>query len=110
MIAHFPNQHFYQGRIENRANLAVDRSARWHSVPALGAYRFFNHHQLEEEAPHRPGYSSCGEAELAIELYRALERVVGKTELAGQVAIITPYVAQRELLSRLLAAQNVDIV
>lgn len=71
-IAHFPNQQFYGGDILNRANLTIDRFAPWHGVRALGAYRLFDHNHPEQAADNGRGYINHGEAELAIELYRAL--------------------------------------
>lgn len=101
-IARFSNEHFYGNEIENAKGLERDRLGPWHNVTAQGVYRVFYHHHLETTPDAGSGYINRKEAELAITLYDALEYIARESRLAGNVDIITPYAAQRELLVRLL--------
>ncbi|KAL2198713.1 SEN1 N terminal-domain-containing protein [Corynascus similis CBS 632.67] len=93
-ISKFPSQEFYEGLLQDGADMGRLRLQPWHQSELLGPYRFFDVKGSQSRGPKNQSLVNEEELKVAMQLYRRFRTDYGKVELKGKIGIITPYKAQ----------------
>lgn len=93
-ISRFPSQEFYEGRLEDGADMAQLRMQPWHQSALLGPYRFFDVRGVQERGNRGQSLVNAEELKVAMQLYDRFRIDYSKLDLKGKIGIITPYKAQ----------------
>ena len=100
-IRSFPSLHFYQGKLEDAAEVKALPPEPYHSEKYLGPYHVFDVAGGKERRQKSGGsLSNVAEAEVAVGLYKTLQNSLNRQGIKKHVsvAIITPYREQRTLI------------
>ena len=93
-ISKFPSKEFYEGLLQDGADMGPLRTQPWHQSSLLGPYRFFDVKGSQERGPKSRSLVNDEELKVAMQLYRRFRTDYGSVELKGKIGIITPYKAQ----------------
>lgn len=93
-ISLFPSKEFYEGRLEDGADMAQLRRQPWHQSSLLGPYRFFDVRGVQERGQKGQSLVNVEELKVAMQLYRRFRADYNGLDLKGKIGIITPYKAQ----------------
>jgi len=98
-IAQFPNQQFYGNRLLTHASV-INRKAKeqpaWMEDPLLKVrYLLFNANEGAESAGSGDSKANRGEAALTVKLFQRLHRFYDSNDCWKNLAIVTPYSAQK---------------
>ncbi|KAL2020987.1 hypothetical protein VTK56DRAFT_7761 [Thermocarpiscus australiensis] len=93
-ISMFPSREFYEGLLQDGADMAKLRLQPWHQSVLLGPYRFFDVKGSQERGPKNQSLVNEEEIRVAMQLYRRFRTDYGNIDLKGKMGIITPYKAQ----------------
>ena len=104
-ISSFPSVHYYQSRLVNGPNMAVETARPWHRIGALGPYRFFDI-AGSEDCTSQSGKSRGNQQEAV-----AVCTLIGFlfTQFPDypwdddRIGVITPYKEQKRRIERELA-------
>jgi hypothetical protein len=102
-ISIFPSKQFYDGKLIDGGNMAVERKKPWHASPLLGPYRFFDVAGTQSTGARGHSYINKDEIKVALRLYERLRTDYSSYDFRSKIGIITPYKAQlKELRSTFL--------
>ena len=104
-ISKFPSKEFYEGLLQNGADMGQLRMQPWHQSALLGPYRFFDVKGSQERGPKNRSLVNDEELKVAMQLYRRFRTDYGSVDLKGKIGIITPYKAQLFRLRQRFAEQ-----
>lgn len=93
-ISLFPSREFYEGLLQDGADMARLRLQPWHQSVLLGPYRFFDVKGSQERGPKNQSLVNEEELKVAMQLYRRFRTDYSNVDLKGKIGIITPYKAQ----------------
>lgn len=93
-ISQFPSQEFYEGKLEDGADMAKLRLQPWHESALLGPYRFFDVKGSQTRGNKGQSLVNTVEINVALQLYRRFRSDYPKVSLESKIGIITPYKAQ----------------
>ena len=93
-ISQYPSQTFYDGRLLNGENMAIERQRPWHRDYLLGSYRFFDVEGQHQNAAKGRSLVNRAECKVAVQLYERLSAYHRDSGFTGKVGIITPYKGQ----------------
>jgi senataxin len=93
-ISRFPSKEFYEGLLQDGADMGQLRLQPWHRSELLGPYRFFDVKGSQSRGPKNQSLVNDEELRVAMQLYRRFRTDYGNVELKGKIGIITPYKAQ----------------
>ncbi|KAL2161236.1 hypothetical protein VTH06DRAFT_8456 [Thermothelomyces fergusii] len=94
-ISRFPSQEFYEGLLQDGADMGRLRVQPWHESELLGPYRFFDVKGSQSRGPKNQSLVNEEELKVAMQLYRRFRTDYGRAvDLKGKIGIITPYKAQ----------------
>lgn len=93
-ISRFPSKEFYEGLLQDGADMGQLRLQPWHQSELLGPYRFFDVKGSQSRGPRNQSLVNDEELRVAMQLYRRFRTDYGNVELKGKIGIITPYKAQ----------------
>ncbi|KAL1843896.1 hypothetical protein VTJ49DRAFT_6839 [Mycothermus thermophilus] len=93
-ISKFPSKEFYEGLLQDGADMGRLRTQPWHQSELLGPYRFFDVKGSQERGPKNQSLVNEEELKVAMQLYRRFRSDYAKVDLKGKIGIITPYKAQ----------------
>ncbi|KAL1882083.1 hypothetical protein VTK73DRAFT_2492 [Phialemonium thermophilum] len=93
-ISLFPSQEFYEGRLEDGADMARLRLQPWHQSNLLSPYRFFDVRGVQERGQKGQSLVNVEELKVALQLYHRFRTDFADLDLKGKIGIITPYKAQ----------------
>ena len=98
LISSFPSQEFYEGRLEDAADMAALRFQPWHRSDLLGPYRFFDVRGTQEKGHRGRSLVNTAELKAATQLYHLFRTKYSDIDPKGKIGIITPYKAQLQAL------------
>ncbi|KAK3393054.1 SEN1 N terminal-domain-containing protein [Podospora didyma] len=93
-ISQFPSREFYEGLLQDGADMAKLRLSEWHRSELLGPYRFFDVRGSQSRGPKNQSLVNEEELKVAMQLYRRFRTDYNEIDLKGKIGIITPYKAQ----------------
>ncbi|SPQ19663.1 bc50827a-d072-4c71-b1bd-e443da840486 [Thermothielavioides terrestris] len=93
-ISRFPSKVFYEGLLQDGADMGKLRLQPWHQSVLLGPYRFFDVKGSQERGPKNQSLVNEEELKVALQLYRRFRTDYSSLDLKGKIGIITPYKAQ----------------
>ncbi|KAK4125016.1 hypothetical protein N657DRAFT_632934 [Parathielavia appendiculata] len=93
-ISKFPSKEFYEGLLQDGADMGTLRLQPWHESVLLGPYRFFDVRGSQERGPKNQSLVNEEELKVAMQLYRRFRTDYSNVDLKGKIGIITPYKAQ----------------
>ncbi|KAH6628610.1 SEN1 N terminal-domain-containing protein [Chaetomium tenue] len=93
-ISKFPSKEFYEGLLQDGADMGQLRMQPWHQSELLGPYRFFDVKGSQSRGPRNQSLVNDEELKVAMQLYHRFRTDYGNVELKGKIGIITPYKAQ----------------
>jgi senataxin len=93
-ISRFPSREFYEGLLQDGADMAKLRLQPWHQSLLLGPYRFFDVKGSQERGANNQSLVNDEEVRVAMQLYRRFRTDYGNVNLKAKIGIITPYKAQ----------------
>jgi senataxin len=93
-ISTFPSKEFYEGVLQDGADMAKLRMQPWHQSALLGPYRFFDVRGSQERGPKNRSLVNDEELKVAMQLYRRFRTDYSNVDSKGKIGIITPYKAQ----------------
>ncbi|KAK0633290.1 SEN1 N terminal-domain-containing protein [Immersiella caudata] len=93
-ISKFPSKEFYEGLLQDGADMAALRLQPWHESVLLGPYRFFDVRGSQERGPRNQSLVNEEELRVAMQLYKRFKTDYHGIDLKGKIGIITPYKAQ----------------
>ncbi|KAL2133327.1 hypothetical protein VTI74DRAFT_2522 [Chaetomium olivicolor] len=93
-ISKFPSREFYEGLLQDGADMGKLRLQPWHQSLLLGPYRFFDVKGSQERGPKNQSLVNEEELKVAMQLYRRFRTDYSGVDLKGKIGIITPYKAQ----------------
>ncbi|KAK4145391.1 SEN1 N terminal-domain-containing protein [Dichotomopilus funicola] len=93
-ISKFPSKEFYEGLLQNGADMARLRVQPWHQSELLGPYRFFDVKGSQSRGPKNQSLVNEEELKVAMQLYKRFRTDYSGVESKGKIGIITPYKAQ----------------
>ncbi len=93
-ISKFPSREFYEGLLQDGADMGQLRLQPWHQSALLGPYRFFDVKGSQERGPKNQSLVNEEELKVAMQLYRRFRTDYSSVDLKGKIGIITPYKAQ----------------
>ncbi|KAK4236337.1 SEN1 N terminal-domain-containing protein [Achaetomium macrosporum] len=93
-ISRFPSKEFYEGLLQDGADMAKLRLQPWHQSVLLGPYRFFDVKGSQERGPKNQSLVNEEEIRVAMQLYRRFRMDYSNVDLKAKIGIITPYKAQ----------------
>jgi senataxin len=93
-ISKFPSKEFYEGLLQDGADMGRLRQQPWHQSELLGPYRFFDVKGSQSRGPRNQSLVNDEELKVAMQLYRRFRTDYSNVELKGKIGIITPYKAQ----------------
>ncbi|KAK0733658.1 RNA helicase-like protein [Lasiosphaeria miniovina] len=93
-ISRFPSKEFYEGLLQDGADMAKMRLQKWHQSELLGPYRFFDVRGSQERGPRNQSLVNDEELRVAMQLYDRFRTDYNGIDLKGKIGIITPYKAQ----------------
>ncbi|KAK3363521.1 SEN1 N terminal-domain-containing protein [Lasiosphaeria hispida] len=93
-ISTFPSKEFYEGLLQDGADMAGLRHQPWHRSPLLGPYRFFDVKGSQERGPKNQSLVNEEELKVAMKLYERFRTDYSGIDAKGKIGIITPYKAQ----------------
>lgn len=93
-ISMFPSKEFYEGLLQDGADMARLRLQPWHQSVLLGPYRFFDVKGSQSRGPKNQSLVNEEELKVALQLYRRFRMDYSEIDLRGKIGIITPYKAQ----------------
>lgn len=93
-ISKFPSKEFYEGLLQDGADMGQLRLQPWHQSALLGPYRFFDVKGSQERGPKNQSLVNEEELKVAMQLYRRFRTDYSSVDLKGKIGIITPYKAQ----------------
>jgi senataxin len=93
-ISKFPSKEFYEGLLQDGADMGTLRSQPWHQSLLLGPYRFFDVKGSQARGPKNQSLVNEEELKVAMQLYRRFRTDYSHVDLKGKIGIITPYKAQ----------------
>jgi len=97
-ISRFPSKEFYEGLLQDGADMARLRLQPWHQSVLLGPYRFFDVKGSQERGPKNQSLVNEEEVKVAMQLYMRFRSDYRDIDLTGKIGIITPYKAQLQRL------------
>ncbi|KAK3987457.1 putative helicase [Cladorrhinum sp. PSN332] len=97
-ISRFPSKEFYEGLLQDGADMAGLRMQPWHQSVHLGPYRFFDVVGSQERGPKNQSLVNEAELKVAMQLYNRFRTDYGNVDAKGKIGIITPYKAQLQRL------------
>ncbi|KAK4229582.1 putative helicase [Podospora fimiseda] len=97
-ISRFPSKEFYEGLLQDGADMAGLRTQPWHQSVYLGPYRFFDVVGSQERGPKNQSLVNEAELKVAMQLYNRFRTDYGNVDAKGKIGIITPYKAQLQRL------------
>lgn len=97
-ISRFPSKEFYEGLLQDGADMAGLRMQPWHQSVYLGPYRFFDVVGSQERGPKNQSLVNEAELKVAMQLYNRFRTDYGAVDAKGKIGIITPYKAQLQRL------------
>eukprot|EP00884_Botryococcus_braunii_P016658 jgi/Botrbrau1/3676/Bobra.0008s0007.1 len=103
-ISAFPSSTFYKGQLMDGERVEDATARSWHSSTCLGPLAFYDVRGKEEVDPVTASLYNETEAELVIYLFAELTDRFEELRNSGQIAVISPYKAQVDLLRRNFAA------
>ncbi|KAK4177036.1 putative helicase [Triangularia setosa] len=93
-ISRFPSKEFYEGLLQDGADMAGLRLQPWHQSVYLGPYRFFDVKGSQERGPKNQSLVNEEELKVAMKLYQRFRSDYSNIDARGKIGIITPYKAQ----------------
>ncbi|KAK4102063.1 hypothetical protein N658DRAFT_424144 [Parathielavia hyrcaniae] len=93
-ISKFPSKEFYEGLLQDGADMGTLRLQPWHESALLGPYRFFDVRGSQERGPKNQSLVNEEELKVAMQLYRRFRTDYSNVDLKGKIGVITPYKAQ----------------
>lgn len=93
-ISMFPSREFYEGLLQDGADMAKLRLQPWHESALLGPYRFFDVKGSQSKGPRNQSLVNEEELNVAMQLYKRFKTDYHGIDLKGKIGIITPYKAQ----------------
>ncbi|KAK3905016.1 SEN1 N terminal-domain-containing protein [Staphylotrichum tortipilum] len=93
-ISKFPSREFYEGLLQDGADMGQLRLQPWHQSALLGPYRFFDVKGSQERGPKNQSLVNEEELKVAMQLYQRFRTDYRSVDLKGKIGIITPYKAQ----------------
>ena len=93
-ISKFPSREFYEGLLQDGADMGQLRLQPWHQSALLGPYRFFDVKGSQERGPKNQSLVNEEELKVAMQLYKRFRTDYSSVDLKGKIGIITPYKAQ----------------
>ncbi|KAK3335673.1 SEN1 N terminal-domain-containing protein [Cercophora scortea] len=93
-ISLFPSREFYEGLLQDGADMAKLRLQPWHESSLLGPYRFFDVTGSQSRGPKNQSLVNEEEIKVAMQLYNRFRTDYSGVELKAKIGIITPYKAQ----------------
>jgi senataxin len=109
-ISRFPSLTFYDGKLQDGADMAKLRARPWHQSELLSPYRFFDVQGMHQSATKGHSLINYAELQAAMQLYERLLTDVKDYDFVGKIGIITPYKGQlREMKIQFAARYGEDI-
>lgn len=93
-ISKFPSREFYEGLLQDGADMGKLRMQPWHQSALLGPYRFFDVKGSQQRGPRNQSLVNDEELKVAMQLYQRIRMDYGDMDFKGKIGIITPYKAQ----------------
>jgi len=93
-ISMFPSREFYEGLLQDGADMGKLRLQPWHQSALLGPYRFFDVKGSQDRGPSNRSLVNEEELKVAMQLYHRFRSDYAGVDLKGKIGIITPYKAQ----------------
>ncbi|KAK4649494.1 DEAD-box type RNA helicase [Podospora bellae-mahoneyi] len=93
-ISRFPSKEFYEGLLQDGADMAGLRLQPWHQSVYLGPYRFFDVKGSQSRGPKNQSLVNEEELKVAMKLYQRFRSDYSNVDARGKIGIITPYKAQ----------------
>ncbi|KAK1837007.1 SEN1 N terminal-domain-containing protein [Podospora conica] len=93
-ISLFPSREFYEGLLQDGADMGKMRMQPWHQSALLGPYRFFDVKGSQQRGPRNQSLVNDEELNVAMQLYQRIRADYGDVDFKGKIGIITPYKAQ----------------
>ncbi|KAK4155137.1 SEN1 N terminal-domain-containing protein [Chaetomidium leptoderma] len=93
-ISRFPSKEFYEGLLQDGADMGKLRMQPWHQSALLGPYRFFDVKGSQSRGPKNQSLVNEEELKVAMQLYRRFRSDYSGVDSKGKIGIITPYKAQ----------------
>ncbi|KAM7221030.1 hypothetical protein V8F06_003592 [Rhypophila decipiens] len=109
-ISMFPSREFYEGLLQDGANMAKLRLQPWHESALLGPYRFFDVKGSQSKGPRNQSLVNEQELQVAMQLYNRFKSDYHGVDLKGKIGIITPYKAQLFRLRQRFADRYGDAI
>jgi len=110
-ISRFPSLTFYDGRLQDGADMAKLRARPWHQSELLSPYRFFDVQGMHQSATKGHSLINYAELQAAMQLYERLVTDVKDYDFVGKIGVITPYKGQlREMKIQFAARYGDDIL
>ncbi|KAJ5595576.1 uncharacterized protein N7459_001784 [Penicillium hispanicum] len=110
-ISRFPSLTFYDGKLQDGADMAKLRTRPWHQSELLSPYRFFDVQGMHQSATKGHSLINYAEIQAAMQLYNRLITDVTDYDFAGKIGIITPYKGQlREMRIQFTVRYGEDIL
>jgi senataxin len=109
-ISRFPSLTFYDGKLQDGADMAKLRARPWHQSELLSPYRFFDVQGMHQSATKGHSLINYAELQAAMQLYERLVTDVKDYDFVGKIGVITPYKGQlREMKIQFAARYGEDI-
>ncbi|KAJ5321564.1 hypothetical protein N7476_004566 [Penicillium atrosanguineum] len=110
-ISRFPSLTFYDGKLQDGADMAKLRARPWHQSELLSPYRFFDVQGMHQSATKGHSLINYAELQAAMQLYERLITDVKEYDFTGKIGVITPYKGQlREMKLQFAARYGEDIL
>ncbi|KAG0597404.1 hypothetical protein M758_UG335400 [Ceratodon purpureus] len=97
-IREFPSKEFYEGALEDGADVERVTKRAWHEHRCFGPYTFFDIDGEESQPPGSGSWVNKDEVEFVLVLYRHLVALYPELKGSPTVAVISPYKLQVKLL------------
>ncbi|KAJ5242301.1 uncharacterized protein N7469_000628 [Penicillium citrinum] len=110
-ISRFPSLTFYDGKLQDGADMAKLRRRPWHQSDLLSPYRFFDVQGMHQSATKGHSLINYAELRVAMQLYDRLTTDMKSYDFTGKIGIITPYKGQlREMKIQFAARYGEEIL
>ena len=104
-ISRLPSLLFYEGRLKDGPNMALQTRQPWHDNPHLGIYRFFDVRGSEEQVGTGHSQYNLAEVKAALKIYKRLSGTWRTSSVDVTIGIISMYRAQVAKLRDAFIAQ-----
>ncbi len=101
MISSFPSKEFYHSQLIDGPNMAKITEKKWHKLPHLGPYRFFDVVSKHQQSTKSKSLFNTAESELALKIVERVIRTYPDDNWVGKIGIISPYKEQIRSLKNL---------